>query len=152
MKLSDIKTGMRVVTKPGVGSPEHGTVSDVNAHYAFVRFDDQVEKSGWDAAPRFNCRPEDLEPEEQIIVIVKQYMRPNGRPLIRSTELPVTVKPLYDDMTARGFRFEAEVLSTGLVSITISDDNSDVDVDVVPNDPSIQNAMVKMLKAERWNV
>ena len=39
---------------------EYGTVSSVNSKYAFVRFDAQVAKLGWDGATSQSCQPDDL--------------------------------------------------------------------------------------------
>ena len=67
MNLSDIRPGMRVAYVPlhahgNVKHPdvERGAVSSCNSRYAFVRFDRQVEKFGWEGTTSQSCKPEDL--------------------------------------------------------------------------------------------
>lgn len=48
------------------------------------------------------------------------------------------------------FCVEAEVLSTGLVHISVSDAEGDVDAIVVSNGPEIQEGMEQMLRNQRW--
>lgn len=67
MKLEAIRPGMRVAYVPGhahgdIAHPdvEHGTVSSTNNKYAFVRFDRQVAKFGWDGTTSQACDAEDL--------------------------------------------------------------------------------------------
>ena len=54
-----------------------------------------------------------------------QFMRPNGCKRTTFTDLPMEVKPLYDDMVLHKCRFELEVLNTGVVSVTISNCDDD---------------------------
>ena len=81
---------------------------------------------------------------------VVQFMRPSGRQNPTSTMLSDEVLPIYREMQAAGCRFEAEVLRTGQVSVTISDDEADRDIEIVANGPGVQDAMEKMLKRRRW--
>lgn len=67
MKLSDIKPQMRVRYVPGhahgdISHPdcEWGTVSSVNDKYAFVKFDRQVSRLGWEGTTSQSCDPDDL--------------------------------------------------------------------------------------------
>jgi len=84
-------------------------------------------------------------------VEIVQYMRPNGRPVNACTELPDVVSADYLDMVVNDCCLEAEVLSTGEVSLTISDGEEDVDIEVVSNVPEVVNGYVKMLKRRNWN-
>jgi hypothetical protein len=68
MKLEDIHPKMRVIYIPSHAhgdrnhpDAEHGCVSSVNDHYAFVKFNKQVAILGWDDAGAPACRAEDLE-------------------------------------------------------------------------------------------
>lgn len=81
---------------------------------------------------------------------VVQFMRPHGRQEHTSTRLPLESKPAYLDMLAHKCRLEAEVLTTGLVSVTISDGTTDIDIRVVANGPKVQQALVDMLEGGRW--
>lgn len=50
MTIADLKPKQRVAYVHFDGEREYGTVSSVNHLYAFVRFDAQVAKLGWDGA------------------------------------------------------------------------------------------------------
>ena len=70
MKLSDFKPGDRVVYVPNhaFGDKNHedsikGTVSSVNGYCVFVRFDQQVEKFGWEGTTAQGCQLRNLEKE-----------------------------------------------------------------------------------------
>lgn len=62
MNIEEIKPQMRVAYVPGHDpkAKEYGTVSSVNSKYAFVRFDAQVAKLGWDGTTSQSCDPRDL--------------------------------------------------------------------------------------------
>lgn len=81
---------------------------------------------------------------------VVQFMRPDGRKKNTCTDLPVSSESLYMGMRLHGYRFEAEVLSTGTVSLTISNEDCDVDCEIVPNGPEVQSAMEAMLRRRKW--
>lgn len=55
-------------------------------------------------------------------------------------------------MKVSGCRFEAEVLSTREVSITISDSEEDLDIAIVKNGPEVKAAMEEMLKRGSWRL
>lgn len=82
-----------------------------------------------------------------MFVNVTQFKMPDGRAVQTGTDLPDELQPHYDEMRRRGWRFEAEMLSTGDVSITIADDETDQDIRIVANGPGVQDAMVEMLRA-----
>lgn len=83
---------------------------------------------------------------------VLQFLMPNGRQHPNSTELPIATKVDYDDMVKQGCRFEAEMLTTGHVSVTISNPQTeeDIDISVTANGPEVQNGMVEMLSRRKW--
>jgi len=81
---------------------------------------------------------------------VLQFMRPNGRKVIATIQLPNYSKKLYNDMIKNGCHFEAEVLRGGEVSLTISNNDADIDCEISINDPNIQDNMVKMLQRKLW--
>lgn len=62
MNIEELKPGMRVAYVPrhDLEAKEYGTISSVNGKYAFVRFDAQVAKLGWDGATSQACDPNDL--------------------------------------------------------------------------------------------
>ena len=66
-KTSDFKPQMRVRYVPmhaygNITHPdcEDGTVSSVNMHFVFVKFDKQVAKFGWDGTTSQACQPSGL--------------------------------------------------------------------------------------------
>ena len=81
---------------------------------------------------------------------VTQFLRPNGRRQAVVMDLPLETKPLYDDMVAAGCRFESEVLMNGIVSTTISDGETDLDISLTSNGPKVQEGMVAMLERKAW--
>jgi len=88
---------------------------------------------------------------------VTQYLRPSGRPHAASINLNGELEPDYRDMTKRGYRFAAEVLRTGEVSLTIIGTDKEIEVDgeiaanVFGGGP-VREAMEKMLRAGRWKI
>lgn len=82
---------------------------------------------------------------DEVLVKVIQFIRPNGRKEIATTWLPSKCADAYRRMEESGCRFEAEVLTTGEVSLAISDDDSDRTMRVVENGPVVQQAMCEML-------
>ena len=74
-----------------------------------------------------------------------QYLRPDGHKKLIVTELPIYSRKSYERMLEQGLWFELEVLTTGEVSITVSNDKTDVDCEVVANGPEVHRAMLKML-------
>ena len=83
-------------------------------------------------------------------VAVLQFLRPAGQPTWTETNLTLETMPLYRDMIAHGCRFEAEVLTTGEVSVTISNGDEDVDCTVTANGPDVQRGMSEMLNRRAW--
>lgn len=89
---------------------------------------------------------------EHYTAEVLQFLMPNGMRKLTSTELPIETKAAYEDMLQSGCRFEAEVLRSGQVSITISDPvkEEDVDISLTGNGPEVQRGMVEMLQRKLW--
>ena len=85
-----------------------------------------------------------------MIVDVVQFLMPDGRQKEITTELPDECEGLYRNMLECGCRFEAEVLTTGEVSVTISDDEGDVDIVLSKNCPDVQGGMAAMLQRQLW--
>ena len=86
-----------------------------------------------------------MTPQTEVDVI--QFMRPSGRQDPTSTILPWDLQQECDAMRLAGCRFEAEVLTTGEVSVTIFDTHEEIDIAiaVIPNGPGVQPAMARML-------
>ena len=83
---------------------------------------------------------------------VIQFLRPHGTKKHITTDLPIDVQPLYNDMLAHECRLEAEVLLTEEVSITVANTvtATDLDFSVTPNGPAVQNGIADMLKRQCW--
>ena len=88
--------------------------------------------------------------KQEYCVDVIQFMLPNGRKEYHTATLPIETKRLYEDMIAHNCRFESEVLTTGHMSITISNDEEDVDCVLTDNGQKALKYMADMLKRERW--
>ena len=89
-------------------------------------------------------------PEDTFEAQVTQFIRPNGRQERHTTALPAQFKPDYDAMLYASCQLESEVLGNGMVSVTISNDEEDVDIEIVPNGHQVQQAMCRMLARRRW--
>ena len=75
-----------------------------------------------------------------------QYLLPDGRKKSVSVDRSPRVNALAHALIDKGFVFECEVLSTGQVSVTISDGEDDVEIKVVRNDPDVGPAVDAMVK------
>jgi hypothetical protein len=100
---------MRVVYFPGHAEgdydhedSEHGTVSSKNHINAFVRFDKQVAKLGWDGATSQSCCPADLAPEKHQRHIVCKICHTYFNPL------PLQENAICQKCAARTLRRNAE--------------------------------------------
>ena len=79
-----------------------------------------------------------------------QYMLPDGRKKDTGIERPAAIEALASKIIEAGFRFEAEVLGTGSVSLTIVGQNEegeedDLDIEVVENGPEVREAIDRMI-------
>ena len=74
-----------------------------------------------------------------------QYLRPHGRPVPVFIDRPDEIAAKADAIRARGFQFECEELTTGDVSLTISNDDGDHDIEVVPNGPDVPDAVDRLI-------
>lgn len=81
---------------------------------------------------------------------VTQFLRPNGRRRIVDGELPISVRRVYNDMVTHGCQITLEELSNGQVSAAITNGKRDIDMSVTPNDESVTDGIVRMLKRQKW--
>ena len=75
-----------------------------------------------------------------------QYLRPHGRRIEITISLPESVALDARDLMARGYALEAEVLTTGMVSMTVSDGETDIAGELVENGPGVQEAVVQLIQ------
>lgn len=66
-----------------------------------------------------------------------QFLRPDGRKKTTAISMPDNVADKADAIVAAGYRFECELLTTGHVSFTISDNDGDYAIKVIPNGPGV---------------
>jgi len=83
-------------------------------------------------------------------VDVMQYLLPKGHQRPMTVELPDVHKDAYQQMIGLGFRFEAEILTTDEVSVTVCDGEEDIDINISNNGPDVLTGMSKMLERELW--
>jgi len=81
-------------------------------------------------------------------VEVIQFLRPDGRKRLCSVTLDHDLHAEYTAMQIQGWRFEAEVLTTGEVSLTITSEDQDEAISTVPNGPAVPEALARMLAYE----
>ena len=81
-----------------------------------------------------------------------QYLLPNGRLRKMYVDLPDENKSKYIEMTNAGCRLEAEILTHGLVSLTVFDfkNGEDIDIEIVDNGPPVIKAYIKLLNNRLW--
>jgi hypothetical protein len=75
---------------------------------------------------------------------------PNGRQEQVTTELPASSALEYTEMRKAGCRFEAEMLVTGEISVTITKGENDLDISLTVNGPAVQAGMAAMLSRHMW--
>jgi hypothetical protein len=92
--------------------------------------------------------PEEVR-EGYFLAYLLVYTPPDGKNEVQQIELPDRYKEVYADMQSRGCRLEAELLGTGMVSLTITSDVGDEDIRVVPQGIGIFKALHSMLDARR---
>lgn len=90
-------------------------------------------------------------------VHVTQFIRPSGRRVEATTQLPDDCQEAYDTMLSHSLRFTVEDLSNGVVSTCIEHPElGDFDISLTKNGPEVQAGMVKMLnsfsteKFQKW--
>lgn len=74
-----------------------------------------------------------------------QYMAPHGRRVQRTMSVEGTVKLKANTVETMGGRFEAEVLSTDEVSLTVAYDDDDIAMEIVPNGPKVLEAFDRLV-------
>ncbi len=74
-----------------------------------------------------------------------QYLRPDGRQRPMVVDRPDEIALLAKQIMEAGHTFEAEVLTTGVISLTISDGEQDVASALSANGPEVIVAVDKMI-------
>lgn len=76
-----------------------------------------------------------------------QYLRPDGRPTPVAIDRPEHIAKAADNIRAHGFRFECEMLATGYVSFTISDEFDDYAIKVCMNGPTVPGTVDSLISS-----
>lgn len=74
-----------------------------------------------------------------------QFMRPSGRPVSVSVNRPNDIAEKAMTIIDRGYRFECEQLADGHVSLTISNDDGDFEIELVGNGPDVPIAVDRLI-------
>lgn len=70
-----------------------------------------------------------------------QYLLPRGERRAVKIHRPFAIQRKANEILALGYKFECEILTNGMVSLTITGRNSDVYIKVVPNDSAVPKAV-----------
>lgn len=74
-----------------------------------------------------------------------QYLRPHGKKTLITIDRPQSVYDKAMKIIEAGYVFEAEVLTTGMVSLTIGGKHTDVCMELVMNNEAVPAAVDKMI-------
>ena len=77
-----------------------------------------------------------------------QFKQPHGIRVSRTVSRPKNIERLAWEFIDRGGRFEAEILTTGEVSLTacMVDGEADLAIEIVPNGPEVTAAVDRLVK------
>lgn len=77
-----------------------------------------------------------------------QYVLPHGRKRAQYISMPLDICKMAEEIQANGYVFECEVLTTGQVSLTITDPQEEYDVDImiVDNGPDVVTAVETLIE------
>lgn len=76
-----------------------------------------------------------------------QYLRPYGRKALTYAPTPDGCGDKVAAIIANGFRFESEVLGTGIVSLTVTDGTRDVAIELSENDIRVLQALKRLVES-----
>lgn len=82
---------------------------------------------------------------------VTQFVRPNGNKRMLYVDLPQDLHEYYVSMIGSKCRLEAEILTTGEISLTVSNDEEDIDCRIVQNEgDKPTEALMSLLTQQKW--
>lgn len=91
---------------------------------------------------------------ETVEMPAVEYVRPNGRRVHHTVEVPKALEDQVLALRERGCWLAGEVLTTGQVSLTIEHKEGDFDGILCPNGPEVQEAtetLIGRFDAERFD-
>jgi hypothetical protein len=75
-----------------------------------------------------------------------QFMRPSGRPVQTHIEMPKDIEEKADKLIDLGFIFESEVLQTGEISVTCTNEDGVGSHELCKNGPDVIEAVKKLVE------
>lgn len=87
-----------------------------------------------------------MPPAGDRVIHFTQFLLPDGRRNPIEIWRPASIADKADAIRDAGFRFECEVLSTGHVSLTITDDEMDRAIEIVANGPGVLAAVDRLIE------
>lgn len=75
-----------------------------------------------------------------------QYLRPHGETSSVTIDRPADIEKLAHEFMIRGGRYEAEILTTGEVSLTAVMDDDDIAIEVCVNGPDVVEAVDRLVR------
>lgn len=74
-----------------------------------------------------------------------QFLMPDGRQKSVTINRPTEIAKLAEEIIARGYRFECEMLTTREISLTITNKHGDADIEIVNNGPEVPAAIDQLI-------
>jgi hypothetical protein len=110
-----------------------------------------VKRAHNDGGSRTACgsrNPSRSESKGEVMITVKitQFIAPHGEQRERSCEVPDDCAVGYEALKRHGCRLTAEILTMGMVSQCVEHEEGDFLIEITPNGPQVQEALVKMLR------
>ncbi len=81
-----------------------------------------------------------------------QFLRPDGRLRPVAVARPADIDALAQALSGAGCEFRCEVLTTGQVSLTVSNGQDDIAIEICDNDPSVPGAVDRFVRAAHKEV
>lgn len=78
-------------------------------------------------------------------ILFTQYLLPDGKKVPIYIDMDIETEIKATILLENGFHFDAEVLSTGLVSFTCEDDEEPISIEICENGPMVENAIRNLI-------
>lgn len=78
-------------------------------------------------------------------IAFKQYLRPDGRQVEVSIDMPDEVAEKAAHLYLAGYELECEILRSGICSFTISDGEEDLLIELCPNGQAVVKAVYQLV-------
>lgn len=74
-----------------------------------------------------------------------QYLLPRGERRAVKIHRPFAIQMKANEISKLGYKFECEILTNGMVSLTIAGKNTDVGIQIVPNGQDVLGAVDRLV-------